>query len=307
MNAIDQIQLNFSPESLFILNICLGFIMFGVALNLKVEHFKILFRQPKTLIVGLTSQLLILPFLTFLLVLLIQPQPSIALGMFMVAACPGGNISNFISLLAKGNVALSVGMTAFVTLLATFLTPFNFSFWGNMLPETAELLKVIHLSFWEMLKTVLILLGIPLVMGMCVAHYLPKVTQKISPPIRILSLVFFALFVIVAFKNNIQFFLDYIYVIAGIVFVHNGIALFSGYVLARGAGLPHFDAKTISIETGIQNSGLGLVLIFNFFGGLGGMAMITAWWGIWHIIAGLVVAWWWGRKTQIQVQNSSSS
>lgn len=296
MNSLDQIHLNFSPEGLFVLNICLGFIMFGVALTLKLEHFRTLFKQPKALFTGLTSQLLILPFLTYLLIVLLKPQPSIALGMIMVAACPGGNISNFIALLAKGNVALSVGMTAFVTILATFLTPFNFAFWGNMVPETAELLTVIHLSFGEMLKTVLMLLGVPLVVGMCFAHYLPQITSKISRPIRILSIVFFAAFVLVAFATNIAFFLEYIHLIAGIVLVHNGIALVSGYVLAKAMKLPHQDAKTISIETGIQNSGLGLVLIFNFFGGLGGMAIVAAWWGIWHMVAGLSLAWWWGRE-----------
>ncbi|MFK7906510.1 MAG: bile acid:sodium symporter family protein, partial [Chitinophagales bacterium] len=223
------------------------------------------------------------------------PQASIALGMIMVAACPGGNISNFIALLAKGNVALSVGMTAFVTILATFITPFNFAFWGNMIPETAELLTVIHLSFGEMLRTVLMLLGFPLIVGMCFAHYFPQITAKISTPIRILSILFFAAFVVVAFATNIEFFLEYIHLIAGFVLIHNAIALLSGYGLAKAMRLSHHDAKTISIETGIQNSGLGLVLIFNFFGGLGGMAIVAAWWGIWHMVAGLSLAWWWGR------------
>ncbi|MEZ4888901.1 MAG: bile acid:sodium symporter family protein [Chitinophagales bacterium] len=295
-NSLDQIHLNFSPESLFLLNICLGFIMFGVALTLKVEHFRTLFQQPKALITGLVSQLLLLPLLTFLLILLLKPQPSIALGMIMVAACPGGNISNFIALLAKGNVALSVGMTAFVTILATFLTPFNFAFWSSKVPETAELLTVIHLSFGEMLQTVLMLLGVPLIIGMCFAHYFPQWTAKISRPIRLLSIVFFAAFVVIAFASNLEFFLGYIHLIAGIVLVHNGLALVSGYTLAKSVKLSHQDAKTISIETGIQNSGLGLVLIFNFFGGLGGMAIVAAWWGIWHMVAGLSLAWWWGRK-----------
>ncbi len=270
--------------------------MFGIALSLKLSHFKQLFEQPKALIIGLTSQLLLLPFLTFLLIILFQPQPSIALGMIMVAACPGGNISNFFALLAKGNVALSVGMTAFVTVLATVLTPFNFSFWGNLIPETAELLTAIHVSFSEMLKTVLMLLGLPLVMGMYFAHYFPKWTAKISQPIRILSIVFFAVFVVIAFANNLRLFLEYIHIIGIIVFLHNGIALLGGYTLAKLAGLPDNDAKTISIETGIQNAGLGLVLIFNFFGGLGGMAIVAGWWGIWHIFVGLSLSWWWGKK-----------
>ena len=293
--SIDLVRLNFSPESLRILNICLGFIMFSVALALKPEHFRQLFKTPRSVLTGVFSQFLLLPLATFGLILALQPMPSIALGMILVAACPGGNISNFISLLAGGNAALSVSLTAISTLLAIVLTPLNFMFWASLLPETGALLTDIKLDVWEMCKTVILLLGIPLVLGMFVAHRFPAFTKKITKPSRILSLLIFAGFLVVAFTNNFDAFKKYIGVIVGLVLLHNALALATGYLFARSMRLDEADRRALSIETGIQNSGLGLLLIFSFFDGLGGMAIVAAWWGIWHIIAGLTIAGIWGK------------
>lgn len=140
--------------------------MFGVALGIKVDDFKQLLKTPKLLLVGILFQFILLHLLTFLLIILIKPQPSIALGMMMVAACPGGNISNFITHLAKGNAALSFSLTVFATFLAIFMTPFNFQFYGSLCQPTAEILKEVELNPYELIKLVLLILGIPLVLGM---------------------------------------------------------------------------------------------------------------------------------------------
>ncbi len=294
--ALNQLQLNFSPASLQVLNICLGFIMFGIALELKPASFKRVFLQPKVPLTGVFAQFFLLPLLTFLLVLLLQPIPSIALGMMLVAACPGGNISNFFAALAKGNTELSVSLTAIATLLAVVMTPFNFAFWASCYPETAALLQTVQLDIWDMFKTVLTLLALPLVTGMWVGHRFPVFTQRITKTVRILSIVFFIGFVVAAFAANVNSFLQYIHLVIGLVLIHNAVALFSGYSLARLLRFAPKDVKSITIETGIQNSGLGLILIFNFFDGLGGMAIVAAWWGIWHIVAGLSLGFFWSRK-----------
>ena len=295
---IDQIQLNFSADSLFLLNISLGFIMFGVALELRWEDFKALLRQPKSILVGATSQFLLLPALSFLLVYMLKPHPSMALGMILVAACPGGNVSNFMSLYARGNAALSVSLTALATVLAIFMTPLNFAFWASLYEPTAVLLKEVSLDVWDMVKTVGMLLGIPLVLGMSVTHYLPKISQQIQKPIRILSILIFAAIVALAFFKNFDLFLQHIHLVFLLVLVHNALALSSGYAWAGLWRLGFAERKSLSIETGIQNSGLGLILIFSFFEGLGGMAIVAAWWGIWHIIAGLGLATYWRRTTE---------
>jgi len=297
--SIDALQLNLDSGGLHIMNLSLAIIMFGVALELTVEDFRKVAKNPKGTIVGLCSQFILLPALTFVMVIILEPHPSFALGMMMVAACPGGNISNFFSLLAKGNAALSVSMTAFATLLSIFMTPFNFAFWSSLYGPTNAILTEIHLDLFEVFRIIVLILGIPLLLGMTLRHFKDSFSQKISPYIKNFGIVFFAGFVIVAFGMNLENFMSYVHLVILLVFLHNFIALSSGYGLAYLFSLPRNDRKSIAIETGIQNSGLGLFLIFNFFDGLGGMALVAAWWGIWHIIAGLTIGWYWsiGKST----------
>ncbi|MGN8225777.1 bile acid:sodium symporter family protein [Gracilimonas sp. BCB1] len=297
--SIDALQLNLNSGGLHIMNVSLAIIMFGVALELSIEDFKKVAKNPKGTILGLCSQFFVLPALTYLLVLLMEPHPSFALGMMMVAACPGGNISNFFSLLAKGNAALSVSMTAFATLLSIFMTPFNFAFWASLYGPTNAILTEIHLDLFEVFRIIILILGIPLILGMTLRHFKDAFSQKISPFIKNFGIIFFAGFVIVAFSMNFEHFTNFVHLVIALVFFHNAVALMSGYGLGYIFGLPKPDRKSIAIETGIQNSGLGLLLIFNFFDGLGGMALVAAWWGIWHIIAGLSIGWYWsiGKST----------
>lgn len=284
------------------MNITLAIIMFGIALDLKLEQFKKVLFKPKSLIVGVISQFVLLPALTFVLVKLINPTPAIALGMILVAACPGGNISNFMSHMSKANTALSISLTAFATMGALFLTPLNFAFWGGLYLKSSPLLRQLQIDPWQMFQTVFILLGIPLILGIWFSRKFPKITKKIVKPFRIFGIIAFLGFIAAAFSSNIDYFLKYIGPIFVIVLIHNFVALTTGFSFASLFRLPRADRRSLTIETGIQNSGLGLILIFNpkIFPPeleLGGMAFIAAWWGIWHIISGLTIAGIWSRKT----------
>jgi len=302
LKAMDTVSLRFSQDGLLILNLSLSLIMFGVALGIKVEHFTQLIKNPASVIIGFVSQFLLLPAITFLLVILLKNYitPTIAMGMILVASCPGGNISNFMSSLAKGNAALSVSLTAIATLSAIFMTPLNFAIWGglflNISQNTpADLLQPLIIDPIEMFKTVFILLGVPLVVGMLFAYYVPRITKAIIKPLKILSIIVFFAMVIILFRSNYDFFLRFIKYIFLIVFVHNLIALGTGFAFATITRRTAYDRRAITIETGIQNSGLGLVLLFNpniFPPGMmiGGMAVVTAWWGVWHIVSGLSIA-----------------
>ncbi|MEO9476478.1 MAG: bile acid:sodium symporter family protein [Cyclobacteriaceae bacterium] len=299
MDSIDNITLNFSSENIFILNISLAFIMFGVAMQLSISDFKLILTQPFGTIAGLLSQFLVLPALTFIVIWILEPHPTFALGMMMVAACPGGNISNFFSALSRGNIALSVSLTAVSSVLAVFMTPFNLSFWASAYAPTANLLRAVNLNIGDVFETIVTILAIPLVLGMLVRHRFPNTAQKLHPYMHYSSILIFAAIVIMAFSANVDIFLNYIYLVVLLVFVHNALALFSGYQMGRLFGLPQADRRTLAIETGIQNSGLGLLLIFAFFEGLGGMAIVAAWWGIWHIIAGLTISYYWKYKVAV--------
>lgn len=300
MNEIDLVRLNFNPQSLWALNAVIGLVMFGVALDLKVADFKAVLIMPKPVLIGLASQFLLLPAFTFLLVLAIRPAPSVALGMMLVAACPGGNLSNFLTHYAKGNTALSITMTAVSTAVAIVMTPFNLSLWGGLDAETSRILKVVALDPLEMLFAVFLLLGLPMAVGMWAGWRYPRFVQRAHKPVKIVSLVVFGLFVVGALAANWRHFLDYVGFVVVAVFLHNALALATGYFAARFAGLPERDRRAVSIEVGIQNSALGLILIFNFFDGLGGMAIVTAWWGIWHIVAGMALSTFWMRRPPVR-------
>lgn len=297
MLELDQVKINFDSAGLWVLNIALAIVMFGVALGIKIHDFKQLLKTPKLLIVGILSQFILLPLLTFILVVLIKPQPSIALGMIMVAACPGGNISNFMTHLAKGNTALSVSLTAFATLIAVFMTPFNFQFYGSLYKPTATILKDVALNPIELLKLVVLILGIPLVLGMFFRFKNEQLANKLSKILKPFSIIIFALIVVVAFFNNIDVFNRYIDYVLILGITHNALAILLGFVVAKLFKLSFVNQKTLAVETGIQNSGLGLLLIFTFFEGLGGMAILAAFWGIWHIVSGLILAYYWSYKT----------
>jgi BASS family bile acid:Na+ symporter len=296
VTEVDLVRLNFNPQSLALLNAILGLVMFGVALDLKLADFRGVLMLPKATLIGMLGQFVLLPAFTFLLVLAIQPAPSIALGMILVAACPGGNVSNFLTHHARGNTPLSVTMTALSTMAAIVMTPFNLSFWGGLHPQGAQILREVALNPLEMVIAVLLLLGVPMAAGLAVSHRLPRLAARLRTPMRWFGLVALGLFVIGALAANWRYFLDYVGYVVFAVFLHNALALATGYWAARLAGLPERDRRAVSIEVGIQNSGLGLILIFNFFEGLGGMAIVTAWWGVWHLISGLTVATWWSRR-----------
>ena len=308
LQALDAIRLNFSQGGLHIMNIAIAVIMFGVALEIKITNFRELLHKPKPVIIGVLSQFVLLPAVTGLLTLVFWKSitPGIAMGMILVAACPGGNVSNFLSNFMGGNSALSVTLSAITTIAAIVMTPFNFFFWGKIYVMfgpwgKTELLQEISIDPVQMFFIVGLLLGIPIILGMLTNHFFPKIAAAIKKPIRLFSLLFFAGMIAVLFTGNYDNFIKHIYWILIIVFVQNTLAFLAGYWFARGSKLSIRNSRTVSIETGIQNSGLGLVLIFNpkIFPpdlAIGGMMFVAAWWGIWHIIAGLGIASYWKWK-----------
>ncbi len=295
--TIDQIRLNFNPQGMFVINAAIGLMMFGVALDLKLDDFKRVIVAPKAPGIGLIAQFILLPAFTFLLTLVLRPQPSIALGMILVASCPGGNLSNIVTYLAKGNCAVSISMTAVSTAAAIFMTPLNLSLWGSLNPRTAEILKAVSLSPMDVFTTIFFILGVPLMAGLTLSRYFPSLANKVRKPFKIFSLIFFIVIVLGALAANWAIFIQVVGVVMLIVLLHNALALNLGYWSGRVAGLPERDCRAVCMEVGIQNSALGLVLVFNFFGGLGGMAILVAWWGIWHIIAGLITAFIFTRRS----------
>ena len=299
-HVIDQIQVNLNAGGMNTINIILAFVMFGVALGIKPGVFIEVFRKPKSVLLGVLCQLVLLPAFTCLLAILLSGwiSPMMGLGMILVASCPGGNISNFMSSLAKANIELSVSLTAISTSLAVLMTPFNFWLWGNAylhFAPVAHEIPTLAIPLWDVFKTIFILLGVPLALGILTSRFLPKVANALKKPLQRISILFFIAMVFLSFASNMDAFLHCVKYIFLVVFIHNLLALSIGYSVGTIFRVPKKDRKTLTIETGIQNSGLGLVPLlgtplFTNFPPHGGMLVITAWWGIWHIISGLTVA-----------------
>ncbi len=297
-----------------LLNIVLAFVMFGVALGIKPATFVDIVKNPKSIITGIVCQLVLLPALTLLLTMVFGHwiSPMIALGMILVSSCPGGNISNFITSLSRGNSELSVSLTAFNTAACVITTPLNFAFWGKMYLNFAGnhgigTLPELQIPLGEIFQSIFIIMGIPLVLGILCGQYLPKVANVLKKPLQYLSIAVFIAMVVIIFTGNLDVFMACIKYIFLIVLLHNLLALGIGFGTSTLLKLPYKDRRTLTIETGIQNSGLGLILLLNpnifpdtgAWANNGGMLVITAWWGVWHIISGLTLAFTWrirGRK-----------
>ncbi|MGH1449355.1 MAG: bile acid:sodium symporter family protein [Pseudomonadaceae bacterium] len=289
------LPMEFDPASLILLNVIMACMMFGVSLSLRLEDFKRIALAPIAPLAGLVAQFLLLPLATCLFTWALRIDPELALGMILVASCPGGSFSNIMTWLARGNVAVSVSMTAVSSLAATVLTPLNFAFYGWLNPHTREYLTQITLEPGGILLLVLLVLALPLVLGMVTGRKLPGLVERSEKPLRIISLLVFLGFVAIAFSNNFGLFLERFHSFFWLVVFHNLMALSLGYGMGMLLKLPVADRRAVTMEVGIQNSGLGLVILFTFFPEAGGMMLITAFWGVWHLVSGITLSQIWAR------------
>jgi BASS family bile acid:Na+ symporter len=294
----DDVLLNFNPGTLVILNVVLGLIMFGIALDTTLEDFKVVARKPKPFVIAILAQLIVLPAVTFALTLILPVTPSMALGMILVACCPPGNISQVLTHRSGGNVALSVSMTAVSNLIYIFVLPLSVAFWGSLHPTARELLVAVELNPWTMFADILLIIGVPFALGLFIRHRFPAFAKRVQPFVKWFSLLALVGFIVAALAGNWAYFVAFLGVIVLVVTIHDAVALAIGYSTAVVGGLGTRERKAMTFEVGIRNAGLGLGLVFAFFGGLGGMAIVAGWWGIWDIIAGLIVAAVWARHTK---------
>jgi bile acid:Na+ symporter, BASS family len=296
MNDIDALKINFSQDNLLILNICLAFIMFSIALDIRREDFANLWHNPKPAIVGMIAQLILLPLLTIGLVFLFNPPPSVALGMVAISACPGGNNSNYTTYLAKGNTALAVTTTSISVLACIVTMPLYIWVGAKVIPNMESLNRDVRLNVFDMVRIIGLLILLPLILGMAMRERLPALTEKIYKPFKTTSLILFFGLIAAALVANLQNVINYVGKVFWIVAVLNAIAFAIGYYFGKINKLSEADCRALTFETGIHNVTLALIVIFNFFDGLGGMALVAAWYGIWDLMTGFGLANYWGRR-----------
>ncbi|MGO2049130.1 MAG: bile acid:sodium symporter family protein [Microbacterium sp.] len=295
---VDDVVLSFTPGSLTLLNVVLGLIMLGIALDTAPSDFRIVAKHPKPFIIAILAQLLLLPAVTFGLTLVLPVTASMAMGMILVACCPPGNISQVLTHRSGGNVALSVSMTGVGNLLYIVAMPLSIAFWGSLHPTASSVLRQVALDPVKMLLEIVLIIGVPFAVGLLVRAKLPRIAAKAHPFVKWFSLLALVGFIVVALVGNWSVFVSVLGIIVLVVTVHDAVALALGYGTAVAGGLGTRERKAMTFEVGIRNAGLGLGIVFAFFDGLGGMAIVAGWWGIWDIVAGLVVAGLWARHTR---------
>lgn len=283
-------EIHYDLGQQWILNGTLALMVLGISLDVQPRQFLAVLQAPKAVLIALVSQFLLLPAFTFFLTLMLELPAGIELGMILVAACPGGALSNFITHLSGGNAALSISVTAISSSVAVIMLPVNFLFWASLNPVANELLIAIDVESGEILKMLVLVLAIPLLIGFLCQHYLPKFSQKLHVILKYLSVLILFVFIAVAVIRNYEHFITHFWLLFAAVLMHNALALSIGYLSSDAAGLSIADKKAITLEVGMQNSSLAIAIVFTQFNAEYGMALISAFWGTWHIVSGLAFA-----------------
>ncbi len=302
LQQLDTLTISFNKTGNWLLMLFMAVVMYGVALGLKPQFFRGVFNRPGSMFIGLFCQWIVLPLVTFLLCVLFRDYvpPMVAMGLLLVSACPGGAVSNFMTSYGKGNAELSVLMSTITTLAAPIFTPINYAIWGGLYTKyldqsAADVLRTLQVPPVQIALTVILIIGIPVVLGLLTVKFAPNASARLKEIMRYLSIVVFLCVVGIMMSQNFMLFKEYIGYIFIIVLIHNLVGFGIGYTASTIGKTPVKDRRAVTLETGIQNSGLGLLLLFNT--GIfppeiakGGMVFVTAWWGVWHIISGLLLA-----------------
>lgn len=302
LQQLDTLTINFNRTGNWLLMLFMAVVMYGVALGLKPQFFRGVFNRPRALFIGLACQWLIFPFVTFLLCVLSHSfvPPIVAMGLILVASCPGGAVSNFMTSYAKGNAELSVLMSTVTTLGAPIFTPINYAIWGGLYAKymdasAGNVLRTLQVPPTQIALTVIVIIGIPVLLGLITVKFAPNASARLKDIMRYLSIVVFLCVAGMMMSQNFILFKENIGYVFIIVLIHNLVGFCVGYAASTVGKTPVKDRRAVTLETGIQNSGLGLLLLFNT--GIfppeiakGGMAFVTAWWGVWHIISGLLLS-----------------
>ena len=262
-------------------NTLLGIVMFGMGMTLKLSDFKVVFTKPKAVITGILSQFIIMPLLAFLLVKIFNLDPALAVGVILVGSCPGGTSSNVMTYLAKGDVALSVGMTACTTILAPVVTPALVLLLGG---------ATINVSYMSMLMSIVQVVLVPIVLGFVINHFFEKFAQACAKVLPLVSVIAICLIIMAVVAANAAKIMTVGWLIVVVVMLHNLCGYALGYGVGKVLGLSRDQMRTLSIEVGMQNSGLATSLATVHFATMPLAAVPGTVFSVWHNISGAIYA-----------------
>ena len=285
-----------------VLSVVLATMVFSVALELQLDDFLRVARSPKAVVVGLVPQFILLPVATWAATLVLDLPPNVEAAMILVAACPGGSLSNVVTHFGRGNTALSVSISAVASLIALFATPFNFSWMVATNPATAGWLQTLNIDPSDIWISLFALLALPLALGLTLTRRLPDFSARIRKPLGNFSLIALLAFIVLGLIKERQLLTMGLLPTLGLVVAHNAIGLLMGWLTSGVMGLSSADRRAVTIEGGMQNAGLALGIIAVQFNADLGMVIIASLWGIWHIVSGMSLALLWRRVDRLATQ-----
>lgn len=304
MNSIDQVEFAFSPAAGIAVAFMVGFLVFAVALDLRWEQFRRVLKAPKAPGIGLLAQFVILPAVAFGVGRLIVETPSVALGLMLVACCPGGALSNFFTGVARGDVATSVSMTAASTIASVVVTPVIFGIWASLNPATAVLLQDIQIDARKVIMVLMVMVFIPVAAGMLLGARLPDLALRVRKWVRGLSMIVFATVVLVVIGQNLSLLLDFTAEALLPVLLTFTIAVALGWGLAWLTRLRGAERRAVTIEVAMQNVALAIGTAVAFFPARVGVAVTAALWGVVHLTCGFALAAAWAQNPPRAEQTS---
>jgi BASS family bile acid:Na+ symporter len=283
--AVAALALFVPQSSLWIdtswINYLLMVVMFGMGLTMKPKDFALVFKRPKDILVGTAAQFIIMPALAFGLSKLFQLDPALTAGVVLVGTCPGGTSSNVITYLSKGDVALSVGMTSVNTLLAPLLTP---AITWLLLQTT------VRVDVWAMFWSIIQVIIIPVALGFVINRFFGKFTEKAVAVLPSVSTVAICLIIAAVVSHNAEKIYTSGVLVFAVVILHNLLGYAGGFGLGKLLKMPPEKVKALSIEVGMQNSGLATSLAGTAFSGLAMATVPGAVFSVWHNISGAILA-----------------
>lgn len=290
LSAAGAAAIAVDPVTQLILSLSLAFTMLTVALSLQPQDFHFVKAHPVSIFVGFVAQVVALPIVTLVIIKLLNVSPGLALGMVIVACCPGGAMSNLITKISGGDAAYSVSLTMVSSVFSALLLPIAILFWVGLHEPANQLINNINIDRAAFIQNTTLILVIPLAVGLVVSWQKPVLADKLQRRFMPVSLLILVGLIIAGLHDNFDLVLEHGSRLFPLVILHNALAFITGAVMGRFFLPDRKKARALTIEVGIQNAGLGLIIVMAELGGFGDAALMVGTWGLWHLVAGFGLA-----------------
>ena len=288
--AADAVSLSINPLIQLLLAASLAFTMLTVAVGLRMQDFQFVRTHPTSIFIGFCAQVIALPMVTLLLIKALSVSPGLALGMIIVAACPGGAMSNLITKIAGADAAYSVSLTMLSSIFSALLLPVAILFWISFHAPANGLIEQINIDRTGFILRTTVILVAPLAAGLALSHFRPALSARLHNIFMPVSVLILFGLIVAGLAANSDILVSHGAQLIPLVVLHNTVAFITGGIIGYILLKDHRKSRALIFEVGIQNAGLGLIIVMAELGGIGEAALLIGTWGIWHLIGGFTLA-----------------